>query len=133
MVFVILAKRITHSEIWACLAGFSSFLGHLYPVYIRFKGGKGVATFIGVFLTLSPYALLVDLGIFILIVYLSRYISLGSIVSAAVLPAVLLALAYPKVYVIISIVMGALIFLRHRENIQRLREGRENKIGKENT
>jgi glycerol-3-phosphate acyltransferase PlsY len=129
VIFVILAKEITSSEVWASLAGLAAFLGHLYPIYLGFRGGKGVATFIGVFLSLSPLALLVDIGISLLIVYRTRYISLGSLTSAALLPVILLIFAYPKVYIVFALIMGGLIFLRHRDNIQRLRQGVENKMG----
>jgi glycerol-3-phosphate acyltransferase PlsY len=127
--FVILVEGFTHSEIWAGLAGFAAFLGHLYPIYLRFRGGKGVATSLGIFLFLAPYALLVDIVIFLLVVYQTRYVSLGSIIAAALLPVILFVFSCSYVYVILAVIMGGLIVLRHRENIQRLRQGTENKIG----
>jgi len=127
--FVILAEVVTHSEIWASLAGLAAFLGHLYPIYLKFRGGKGVATSVGIFLFLAPYALLVDIVIFLLVVYQTRYVSLGSIIAAALLPVILLVFSYSYVYVILAVIMGGFIILRHRDNIQRLRQGRENKIG----
>lgn len=126
--FVTLARVLTHSEILEGLAGLSAFLGHLYPLYLRFQGGKGVATFMGVFIVLSPFALLADLVIFTIVAYRTHYISLASLFSAIFLPIFLLGFAYPKVYIILSLVMGFFIILRHRENIQRLKYGRENKI-----
>ena len=128
-IFVILAEVVTHSEIWASLAGLAAFLGHLYPIYLKFRGGKGVATSVGIFLFLAPYALLVDIVIFLLVVYQTRYVSLGSIIAAALLPVILLVFSCSYVYVILAVIMGGLINLRHRENIQRLRQGTENKIG----
>jgi len=128
-IFVILAEVVTHSEIWASLAGLAAFLGHLYPIYLKFRGGKGVATSVGIFLFLAPYALLVDIVIFLLVVYQTRYVSLGSIIAAALLPVILLVFSYSYVYVILAVIMGGFIILRHRDNIQRLRQGRENKIG----
>ncbi|MCX5886878.1 MAG: glycerol-3-phosphate 1-O-acyltransferase PlsY [Proteobacteria bacterium] len=127
--FVIVAEEIIHSEMWACLAGLAAFLGHLFPIYLRFQGGKGVATFIGVFLTLSPLALLADLGIFLLVLYQTRYVSLGSIIAAALLPVILLVFSYSYVYVILAVIMGGFIILRHRDNIQRLKQSRETKFG----
>jgi glycerol-3-phosphate acyltransferase PlsY len=127
--FVILAEVVTHSEMWASLAGLAAFLGHLYPIYLKFRGGKGVATSVGIFLFLAPYAFLVDMVIFLLMVYQTRYVSLGSIIAAALLPVILLVFSSSYVYVILAVIMGGFIILRHRDNIQRLRQGRENKIG----
>jgi len=127
--FVILAEVVTHSEIWASLAGLAAFLGHLYPIYLKFRGGKGVATSVGIFLFLAPYALLVDIVIFLLVVYQTRYVSLGSIIAAALLPVILLVFSYSYVYVILAVIMGGFIILRHRDNIQRLKQGRETKFG----
>jgi glycerol-3-phosphate acyltransferase PlsY len=128
-IFVILAEVVTHSEIWASLAGLAAFLGHLYPIYLNFRGGKGVATSVGIFLFLAPYALLVDIVIFLLVVYQTRYVSLGSIIAAALLPVILLVFSYSYVYVILAVIMGGFIILRHRDNIQRLKQGRETKFG----
>jgi len=128
-IFVILAEVVTHSEIWASLAGLAAFLGHLYPIYLKFRGGKGVATSVGIFLFLAPYALLVDIVIFLLVVYQTRYVSLGSIIAAALLPVILLVFSYSYVYVILAVIMGGFIILRHRDNIQKLRQGRETKFG----
>jgi glycerol-3-phosphate acyltransferase PlsY len=127
--FVILAEVVTHSEIWASLAGLAAFLGHLYPIYLKFRGGKGVATSVGIFLFLAPYALLVDIVIFLLVVYQTRYVSLGSIIAAALLPVILLVFSSSYVYVILAVIMGGFIILRHRDNIQRLKQGRETKFG----
>jgi glycerol-3-phosphate acyltransferase PlsY len=128
-IFVILAEVVTYSEIWASLAGLAAFLGHLYPIYLNFRGGKGVATSVGIFLFLAPYALLVDIVIFLLVVYQTRYVSLGSIIAAALLPVILLVFSYSYVYVILAVIMGGFIILRHRDNIQRLKQGRETKFG----
>jgi glycerol-3-phosphate acyltransferase PlsY len=128
-IFVILAEVVTHSEIWASLAGLAAFLGHLYPIYLKFRGGKGVATSVGIFLFLAPYALLVDIVIFLLVVYQTRYVSLGSIIAAALLPVILLVFSYSYVYVILAVIMGGFIIPRHRDNIQRLKQGRETKFG----
>ena len=128
-IFVILAEVVTHSEIWTSLAGLAAFLGHLYPIYLKFRGGKGVATSVGIFLFLAPYALLVDIVIFLLVVYQTRYVSLGSIIAAALLPVILLVFSYSYVYVILAVIMGGFIILRHRDNIQRLKQGRETKFG----
>ena len=128
-VFVILARDVTSSEIWTCAAGLAAFVGHIYPIYLGFRGGKGVATYIGVFLVLAPKALLSDLGVFLLVVYQSRYVSLASLAAAAIMPVLLLVLSYSQMTILLAVVMGVLIFVRHRDNIQRLKQGVENRIG----
>jgi glycerol-3-phosphate acyltransferase PlsY len=111
------------------LFGLAAFLGHLFPVYLKFKGGKGVATAFGVFAWLAPAALLLVLVLFVIIVGVSRYVSLGSLSAAVVLPLLLLTYSYPLPIVVTGIVMGLLIFVKHKENIQRLLQGTENKQG----
>jgi glycerol-3-phosphate acyltransferase PlsY len=111
------------------LFGLAAFLGHVFPVYLTFKGGKGVATAFGVFAWLAPAALLLVLVLFVIIVGVSRYVSLGSLSAAVVLPLLLLTYSYPLPIVVTGIVMGLLIFVKHKENIQRLLQGTENKQG----
>jgi glycerol-3-phosphate acyltransferase PlsY len=101
-------------------------LGHCYPVLLGFKGGKAVACFIGATLYVAPLALLVTSLIFLVLVAWSRYISLGSIVGAAVFPLVLWLTSHPPSPILLaSVICAALIVLRHRGNIQRLRTGTE--------
>lgn len=111
--------------------GFAAFLGHLFPVYLRFKGGKGVATAFGVFLYLEPIAVLIVLTLFILIVALWGYVSLGSLIAAAAMPFVLLGVAFyirpvSLPCILLSIVVGLLIFMKHKSNIKKLLNGTEN-------
>ena len=106
-----------------------AFVGHLFPVYLRFRGGKGVATALGVFIALSPLAVLIDVAVFAAILYTWRYVSLGSLVCAALMPVLLLVLGSPESYIIPCIAMAILIFIKHGENIGRLLAGRENRIG----
>lgn len=113
------------------VVGLAAFLGHLFPVYLRFKGGKGSATALGVLLAFSPLAALIDIIVFAFILVRWRYVSLGSLVCAALMPALLLVLGAPGLYVIPSAVMAVLIFIKHRANISRLVAGRENRIGGE--
>jgi len=111
------------------LFGLAAFLGHVFPVYLTFKGGKGVATAFGVFAWLAPAALVLVLVLFVIIVGVSRYVSLGSLSAAVVLPLLLIAYSYPLPVVVTGIVMGLLVFIRHKDNIQRLLQGTENKQG----
>jgi len=116
----------------ASIAALFAILGHMYPVWLKFKGGKGVATGLGVFLALAPKAVLIVLVCFLIVVGITRYVSLGSIVSAAVFP---FAFYYmhpqhgtPLIMTMISGV-SLLIIWKHRENIRRLVAGNENRFG----
>jgi glycerol-3-phosphate acyltransferase PlsY len=120
----------------APLAGLMAIVGHCFPVWLGFRAGKGVATGLGVFLVIVPWSVLVALVSFILIVWRTRYISLGSIVAALIVPATtifqhLLVRPIPNFrLVIISLSLSsALIIAKHAENIKRLMAGTENKFG----
>lgn len=113
----------------ACLMGLTAFLGHLFPIYLGFMGGKGVATALGVFLYLSPVAILIEMVIFASAVGIWKYVSLGSLCAAATLPPVLIIIGSPKPVVLLSIVCALLIWIKHSSNIQRLLNGTEHKFG----
>jgi acyl-phosphate glycerol 3-phosphate acyltransferase len=108
-----------------CLMALAVFLGHLFPVFLRFKGGKGVATALGIFILLGPKAILVALLLFILVVFLGKYVSLGSIVAAGLFPVLLILFGYNKYAVWLSIIIVPCIILKHKENILRLIKGEE--------
>ena len=108
-----------------CLMALAVFLGHLFPVFLSFKGGKGVATALGIFILLGPKAILAALLIFILVVYLGKYISLGSIVAAGLFPVLLILFNYDRYAVLLSIIIVVAIILKHKENIHRLIKGEE--------
>ena len=109
------------------LAAVFVMLGHSYPVFLRFKGGKAVACFIGAFLYIAPLALLVVLLIFLAVVALSKYISVASMVSAALFPIFFWVIYQPaRVLLIASIFCALLIIFRHKDNIKRLWSGQEN-------
>ena len=110
--------------------GLAAFLGHLFPVYLRFKGGKGVATAVGIFLAFNWFAVLIDLAVFVLVLDKWRYVSLGSMVGAALMPFLLYGVGAPTVYIALAAIMAVLIIIKHRANIGRLREGKESRIGK---
>ena len=122
------------SEGTQALAGLAAFLGHLYPVFFAFKGGKGVATAVGVLLAFEPLLALATLVTFAIIVFFSRYVSLASMVAAVFAPAYYLigdgvAWTASGAKTLALIAMGLLLIWRHRENIQRLLAGTESKPG----
>ena len=107
----------------------SAFLGHLYPVYLKFgKGGKGVATALGCFLAISPWACLVSIFIFIAMVYFSGRVSAGSLVASAMLPVIVLTTSHSVFFTVVALIFTVMIFWRHRENIKRLLKGTEPEI-----
>ena len=122
------------SEGTQALAGLAAFLGHLYPVFFAFKGGKGVATAVGVLLAFEPLLALAALVTFTIIVFFSRYVSLASMVAAVFAPAYYLigdgvAWTASGAKTLALIAMGLLLIWRHRENIRRLLAGTESKLG----
>ena len=126
---VIIARGTLDSHFWIGAVALAAFLGHLYPIYLKFKGGKGIATGLGAFLALAPLETLLSVLVFAAVVYKWRYISLGSLTATAAFP-VLLALLNPhSIYIPFAALIGALIFYRHRENIERMLAGRENRFG----
>ena len=116
---------------WLSLVGGAVFLGHVFPVYLNFKGGKGVATALGVILSLSPVTTFLLVVLFGLIVYFTRYVSLGSVCAAAALPILMALLGPPSRYcVTLSLLIAFLVIYNHRENIHRLLSWQEHKFGK---
>ena len=115
-------------ETAAIAAGLGAFLGHLFPVWLGFKGGKGVATFIGVLLGFSWQAVIIYAAIWVLIAFVTRYSSLSGLIACAVTPAVLWTLGLPTL-VKFFFIMVVPIFIMHRANIARLIAGTETKIG----
>lgn len=111
---------------WTAVAAIAVLLGHAYPVFLGFKGGKAVASTLGAFLFLTPSAIAAVTLVFVVTVALTRYISLGSILAAGLFPLAVWLIAHPPFSVIYaSLFAGAFIVYRHRENIRRLREGTE--------
>jgi glycerol-3-phosphate acyltransferase PlsY len=122
-----LASWLTGGDtVWTSLAAVAALLGHAYPIFLHFKGGKAVATTLGAFLFLTPTAIAAVMLVFIVAVALTRFISLGSILAAGLFPLAVWLIAHPPFPVIFaSLFAGAFIVYRHRENIQRLRDGNE--------
>jgi acyl phosphate:glycerol-3-phosphate acyltransferase len=127
-----LAALLTHGDTIAlALAVVAVMLGHCYPVFLRFKGGKAVACFVGAFLYLAPLALLITTVVFVAVVALSKYVSLGSILGALVFPfALWLVNRPPHSILYASIFAAALVIYRHKGNIARLRAGKESRFGR---
>jgi glycerol-3-phosphate acyltransferase PlsY len=125
---VVLTRYLFGAEA-AIAGGFGAFAGHLFPVWLGFKGGKGVATFIGVLLGFSWIAVLIYGAIWIAIAAITRYSSLSGLVACAAAPAVLWALGRPSEATLVF-VMAVLVFIMHRGNISRLMAGTETKIGR---
>lgn len=107
----------------------AAFLGHLFPIYYRFRGGKGVATFIGINLALAPWLGLAFIACWLAVAAITRYSSLSALVATALTPGVAWWLGQPPASVALFVLMGATIFFRHRQNIGNLLAGREKKIG----
>jgi glycerol-3-phosphate acyltransferase PlsY len=124
-----IATRAGFGEGVAALAGLAAFVGHVFSCFLRFSGGKGVTTALGVLLALAPGAMAFVVPIFLLIVGVSRYVSLGSMVVAAATPPIVFALGYGPAIVAVALAMSALILVRHRDNIQRIRFGTEPRLG----
>lgn len=114
--------------IMGVMAGLGAFLGHLFPLWLRFKGGKGIATYIGILLAFSLSGTLVFAAFWLMIAYLKRYSSLAALVGTLIVP-IFLAFIAPAEVTVLFFVMSLLAWWKHRENIRRLADGTEGKIG----
>lgn len=126
---VVLAQRLGGGPAVPAAAGVAAILGHIYPVWLRFRGGKGVATACGVFSVLAPMAMPPALVIFVATVWITKYISLGSMLATIALPPMAYALGSPAAAVVAAFVASGIIVFRHRSNWARLRTGTERRIG----
>jgi glycerol-3-phosphate acyltransferase PlsY len=129
---VLLASKTTSGNpTWVAAAAFAAVLGHCFPVWLKFRGGKGVATGVGVFIALAPWQVVLVLAIFAVMVAIWRYISLGSIVATAAFPVLVHLLKHPPFQVVLGAAGAAVIIIaRHHANIARLLKGTENKLGR---
>jgi glycerol-3-phosphate acyltransferase PlsY len=125
---VLAAKALQLPVAWIALIGIAAFLGHIFPIFLRFKGGKGVATALGVFLATSPLAVLGALVVFIAVLVSRKYVSLASIAAAAVMPVLTTLIYRNATLVAMSLVISVIVILKHHENIARLRNGTESKF-----
>ena len=128
-VSVVLAQRLGGAGAGPAAAGVAAIVGHVYPVWLGFRGGKGVATACGVFTVLTPLAVPPALAIFLASVWITRYISVGSVLASVVLPTAAYVIGSPGPVVGAAVAASALILFRHRSNLARLREGTERRFG----
>lgn len=126
---VLLAAALFGSREAGLVAGFGAFLGHLFPVWLRFKGGKGVATFLGILIALKGSIALIFAAIWLSIAYLTRYSSLSALVASLLTPLLLLFWVRDARAALLMAVLTLLLWFMHRSNIARLLAGREGKIG----
>jgi glycerol-3-phosphate acyltransferase PlsY len=112
-------------DIAVTLCGGAAFLGHLFPVYLKFKGGKGVATALGVFLVLEPLAVFISLCLFSVVVFFSGFVSVGSLTVAALMTLWIWLLGGSSNHVFLAFFIAVLIWIKHRDNIARLLAGTE--------
>lgn len=125
---VFLTVHFDFDPVVTALTGLAAFLGHLYPVFLKFKGGKGVATGLGCIAGLDPLVAGCLAVVFLIIVILFRWVSLGSMGGAAFAPVLFWTFHHPLPYVWMSLVMVLLIIVRHHDNIRRMLAGQESKI-----
>jgi len=124
-----LAERFSAGPEISAAAGLAAIVGHIYPLWLRFRGGKGVATACGVFSMLTPLAVPPALVIFATTVWLTKYISLGSVLASIALPPLAYAVGSPAPTVLAAIAASIIIVFRHRSNMVRLRTGTERRLG----
>ena len=125
---VVIARMFTDDSVTLALVGIGAFLGHLYPIWFGFKGGKGVATAAGVFIGLSGVLTISLLAIWFAIAVLTRYSSLAALVACAVAPFLVLLFGLGTPMLVLASVIAVFLFWRHRANITRLLDGSESKI-----
>ena len=130
---VILAMQLGASLAATVLVGAAAFLGHLHPIFLKFKGGKGVATALGVFLAVAPMATLVLVALFAVTVLASRIVSLSSILTAVAAPIIFWLFSYPLLVVGMAAFIALAITCRHRSNIRRMMNGSEPRFGSANS
>jgi len=127
-VAVYFASAVNSSPFFVVAVSAAVILGHMYTVFLKFKGGKGVATGCGVFLALMPVAVAISLGVFAIVFVLSGYVALGSIIASLCLPAAAYFFNYPPWLIIFALVLAVVIMVKHIPNIKRLIAGTENKF-----
>jgi glycerol-3-phosphate acyltransferase PlsY len=128
MVPVLLAWKLGYAEPMQAWIGLAAFCGHVFSIFLLFKGGKGVATALGVYLALDPLALLGALAVFVILVAIWRYISLGSIVAAAVMPFFIYLRPHSTELLLATALISAIVIIKHHANISRIVAGTESRF-----
>lgn len=128
--YILGSSSEANSPLAISIVAFSVFLGHLFPVFLKFKGGKGVATTLGVFLAIGPFQAILALILFIIIVAIFKYVSVASMIAPVSIPLLLNLSPATSPYVPLAVIISVLIILKHSDNIKRLIQGTENKIGR---
>lgn len=120
---------IVGGEGLAAVSAVAVVAGHCWPLFLGFRGGKGVATSAGVLIVLTPLITVILLAVFVTIIAVSRFVSLGSVCAAVLFPVLTIIMNEPWQYILMSLLMAAMVLFRHRTNIERLRQGTERKLG----
>jgi len=126
---VAVARMLTGDQVAVAMAGLAAVFGHIYPIWLRFRGGKGVATACGVFAVLTPLAVPPALAAFVVTVWLTKYVSLGSVVASIALPTLAYAFGTSVPVVIAACSAAAIIVFRHRSNLARVKTRTERRLG----
>ncbi len=126
---VALAMRVSSGPVAPAAAGFAAIVGHIYPVWLKFKGGKGVATACGVFSILTPLAVPPSIAVFLVAVWATKYISLGSLLATIALPSIAYATGASAATLVAAWAAAGLIVFRHRSNVARIIGGTERRLG----
>jgi glycerol-3-phosphate acyltransferase PlsY len=128
-VAVLVAQRLSAEPATPVAGGLASIIGHIYPVWLGFRGGKGVATAGGVFAVLTPAALGIAAAVFVLAIWVTRYVSVGSMAAAVTLAVTTAAMDVPAAVTVGTVIAAVIIVHRHRENLARLIAGTERRVG----
>jgi len=124
-----IAMRLGMPDLFIALVGLAVFSGHLFPVFLKFKGGKGVATGAGVFLAINYPVILISFIIFVIVFLIWKYVSLGSLVGTAIIPLTFTLMNAPLEYILFSLLIACAVFIKHKDNLRRLFAGTENRVG----
>lgn len=128
---VLLMAWVTWDPRWTGAAAVAAVLGHVFPCFFGFRGGKGVATAMGAFAVLAPLATIATIGSGLLVIAVSRYVSLGSVTGACLLPVALRVVGHaPDAHVVAAFALAVLLVFKHRGNVRRLVAGEERKLGR---
>jgi glycerol-3-phosphate acyltransferase PlsY len=125
---VLIVKASTFPPELAAWVGLAAFCGHVFSLFLKFKGGKGVATAMGVFLALAPVAVTIAIALFAVLLFMWRYVSLGSIAAAAAMPLAVYLLGGSRTITAVTLVIALIVIARHHENISRLLSGTESRF-----